>query len=133
MSIPAWKLEKFRLVERYREINRECEKGQVLFAGSSLMQMFPVQDWAGELGPGAPKVYNRGVGGWRTEEMLACLHEMVIDLQPRRLFINIGTNDLSDASVTIDALIERYDRILTELEAAVPGVEIRLMAYYLII
>ena len=129
-NLPQWKKDKYRMVESWQTINQSCLKGQTVFAGSSLMEMFPVEKFAQEEGPDFPTVYNRGVGGWRTEEMLTCLHEMVIDLQPRRLFINIGTNDLSDASVTIDALIERYDRILTEIEAAVPGVEIRLMAYY---
>ena len=46
------------------------------------------------------------------------------------MFINIGTNDLSDAAVTIDALIGRYEDILARIEAAVPGVEIVMMAYY---
>ncbi len=129
MSMPAWKLEKYRLVERYREENKSAVKGQVVFAGSSLMEMFPVQHWAEELGPDAPRVYNRGVGGWRTEDMLPMLDALVIDLMPRRLFINIGTNDLSDASVTIDALIGRYEEILRRIMEAVPGVEIILMAY----
>ena len=127
---PAWRIEKEHLVERYREENKAAEKGQVLFAGSSLMEMFPVQDWAAELGPNAPRVYNRGVGGYRTDDMLPLLDTLVTDLAPRRLFINIGTNDLSDASVTIDALIGRYDRILSIIEERVPGIEIILMAYY---
>ena len=55
---------------------------------------------------------------------------MVIGLQPRRVFINIGTNDLSDASVPIEEMIARYDRILAQIEAEVPGVQIYLMAYY---
>lgn len=131
MSEPAWRVEKRRLVERYREENKSAVKGQIVFTGSSLMEMFPVDRWAAdELGPDFPVVYNRGVGGWRTEDMLLCLDEMVIGLQPRRLFINIGTNDLSDASVTIDALICRYDRIITLIEEAVPGVDIVFMAYY---
>ncbi len=130
MTIPAWKIEKLRLVERYRETNKTCEKGQIVFAGSSLMEMFPVEDWACELGENAPKVYNRGVGGFRTEDMLPLLDVLVTDLQPRRLFINIGTNDLSDPAVTVDALMLRYEEILRRIEEAVPGVEIILMAYY---
>ena len=130
MDIPAWKLEKLRLVERYRAENTAAAKGQVVFSGSSLMEMFPVQDWAAELGPEAPKVYNRGVGGFRTEDMLTHLDAMVTGLQPGRLFLNIGTNDLSDASVTVDALISRYDEILRRIKEAVPNVEIILMAYY---
>ena len=129
-SISQWKQDKYRMVEGWRTANQACLKGQIVFTGSSLMEMFPVEKFAAEEGPDFPIVYNRGVGGWRTEEMLACLNEMVIDLQPRRVFINIGTNDLSDAAVTIDALIGRYEDILARIEAAVPGVEIVMMAYY---
>ena len=130
MSIPAWKLEKLRLVERYREDNKSAVKGQVVFAGSSLMEMFPVEAWAAELGPNAPRVYNRGVGGYRTEDVPPILDALVTDLMPRRLFINIDTNDLSDASVTIEALIGRYEEILRRILASVPGVDVVLLAYY---
>lgn len=130
MSIPAWKMEKFRLAERYRADNQTCVKGAVVFAGSSLMEMFPVEAFAREEGPDFPTVYNRGLGGWRTEDMLATLDAQVTGLMPRRVFINIGTNDLSDAAVTIDALMARYDEILRRIEEEVPGVELILMAYY---
>ena len=129
-NLPQWKQDKYRMVQSWQTLNQTCCKGQTVFTGSSLMEMFPVEKFAAEEGPDFPVVYNRGVGGWRTEDMLLCLNEMVIDLQPRRLFINIGTNDLSDASVTIEALITRYEDILGRIEAAVPGVEIALMAYY---
>ncbi|MBR3763394.1 MAG: lysophospholipase [Clostridia bacterium] len=129
MTEPAWRAEKRRLVERYREENRSAVLGGVVFAGSSLMEMFPVQDWAREL-PGCPPVYNRGVGGYRTEDMLPLLDVLVTDLMPRRVFINIGTNDLSDPAVTIDALMGRYGEILRVIGGRVPGVEIILMAYY---
>ena len=128
-NLPAWKQEKYRMVESWRALNKSCEKGQTVFTGSSLMEMFPVENFAQEEGDGFPTVYNRGVGGWRTEDMLRCLDEMVLDLQPRRVFINIGTNDLSDASVTIDALISRYEEILARIEQETPA-EIILMAYY---
>ena len=129
-NIPEWKKQKYQMVQSWQTLNRQCSKGQIVFTGSSLMEMFPVEKFAAEEGPAFPIVYNRGVGGWRTEEMLDCLEEMVITLQPRRVFINIGTNDLSDASVTIPALIARYEAILARIEGAVPGVEIVMMAYY---
>ena len=52
------------------------------------------------------------------------LDACVLDLRPRRVFINIGTNDLSDPSITISQVMENYDRILSRIEEAVPGVEI---------
>ena len=130
MTMPAWKMEKYRLAERYREENKSAIKGAIVFAGSSLMEMFPVEAFAQEEGPGFPVVYNRGLGGWRTEDMLATLEAQVTGLMPKRVFINIGTNDLSDPSVTIEALMERYDEILNRIEAEAPGVELILMAYY---
>ena len=129
-NIPEWKKQKYHMVQSWPALNKACQPGQIVFTGSSLMEMFPVEKFAAEEGPDFPIVYNRGVGGWRTEEMLACLNEMVIDLQPRRVFINIGTNDLSDPNLPMETMIQRYDEILTRIEAAVPGVRIYLMAYY---
>ena len=130
MAKETWRLEKEKMVEGFREKNRLCEKGQVVFAGSSLMEMVPVEEWASELGEGAPKLYNRGVGGYRTDDMLPIVDLCVTDLQPRKVFINIGTNDLSDPDLPMEAMIQRYDQILTRIEEAVPGVRIYLMAYY---
>ena len=130
MAKEAWRLEKEKMVEGFRERNRLCKKGQVVFAGSSLMEMFPVEEWADELGEGAPKLYNRGVGGYRTDDMLPIVDLCVTDLLPRKVFINIGTNDLSDPDLPMETMIQRYDEILTRIEAAVPGVRIYLMAYY---
>lgn len=129
-NLPDWKKAKYQMVASWQTLNQTCLKGQTVFTGSSLMEMFPVERFAMEEGPDFPTVYNRGVGGFTTQDMLLCLEEMVIGLMPGRLFINIGTNDLSDASVTIDGLIARYEQILTRITAEVPGVEITLMAYY---
>lgn len=122
-------MDKAQKIQRYREANRTALKGQILFAGSSLMEMFPVEKLLRERGVDVT-VYNRGVGGFVIAEMMASLDVCVTDLMPRRLFINIGTNDLSDPAVTPEILAERYDGILTAIEQAVPGVEILLMAYY---
>ncbi|MGN1120594.1 MAG: GDSL-type esterase/lipase family protein, partial [Oscillospiraceae bacterium] len=54
----------------------------------------------------------------------------VLQLEPRTLFINIGTNDLSWSSIPISRLMETYDKIITSIESAVAGVRIYLMAYY---
>ena len=53
-----------------------------------------------------------------------------LDLMPKKVFINIGTNDLSDSRVSIDQVIQNYDRILNKIEEGNSGVKIYLMAYY---
>lgn len=116
-------------VERYREENKTAVKGQIVFTGSSLMEMFPINKLLSEHGDDTI-IYNRGVGGFISDELLAVIDVCAVDLQPRKVFINIGTNDLSWSSIPISALIENYDKIITAIESGVPNVEIYLMAYY---
>lgn len=54
----------------------------------------------------------------------------ILDLKLSRLFLNIGTNDLSDASISPEQLMEIYGQILDRVKEALPNVEIYLMAYY---
>lgn len=116
-------------LERYHKLNLTAEKGCVLFAGSSLMEMFPVEKFAQE--DGLPvTVYNRGVGGFITDELIAAVDTCIIDLAPKKLFINIGTNDLSDASRSMEQIMSNYALILDEVKKAVPEVRMYLMAYY---
>lgn len=116
-------------LERYKEANQSIKKGQVVFAGSSLMEMFPIGKLLAEHGSDTI-IYNRGIGGYISEELLANIHPCVIDLQPAKVFINIGTNDLSRADFPISSLMENYDKILTKIEKEVARVKIYLMAYY---
>ena len=125
MEKEPWRIEKEKLVQRYREENKSVMKGKTVFVGSSLMEMFPVQHWAGDT-----VVYNRGIGGYKTADILPILDVCVFDLMPKKVFINIGTNDLSDASISLDSVMENYDCILSRIEENVPGVRIYLMAYY---
>ena len=121
--------DKEKKIERYKEENKSAEKGQVVFAGSSLMEMFPINKLLSEHGD-STVIYNRGIGGFVTDELLENLDTCVLDLMPSKVFINIGTNDLSRADLPISQVMERYDTILDKIEKAVPGVRIYLMAYY---
>lgn len=116
-------------VERYRTENKSVKYGQVVFTGSSLMEMFPINKLLKENKDGTV-IYNRGVGGFLSHELLEVIDTCVIDLKPAKVFINIGTNDLSWSEIPISTLMENYDKIITAIKKAVPGVVIYLMAYY---
>lgn len=116
-------------VLRYREENKSVKHGQVVFAGSSLMEMFPINKLLKEHGDDTI-IYNRGIGGFVTQEMLEVLDVCVTDLRPRKVFINIGTNDLNSSDVPIADVMEIYDKIISKIEETLPGVRIYLMAYY---
>ena len=116
-------------VIRYRYLNAYVKKGQIVFAGSSLMEQFPIYEFMQDFD--IPKIiYNRGVGGYTTTEMMETLEECIFELEPSRLFLNIGTNDFNTPDYREEELIERYRMILTKVRERLSEVEIYLMAYY---
>ena len=116
-------------IKRFEKRNKEIVPGQIVCAGSSLMEMFPVEELVKEKQIDMI-IYNRGIGGFVTDELLENIDTCILDLKPSKLFINIGTNDLSNPDITIAQMIEKYDQILCQVEAALPDVKIYLMAYY---
>ncbi len=121
--------DKEKKILRYREENKTVQYGQTVFAGSSLMEMFPINKLLEEHND-SMTVYNRGIGGFVSRELLEVIDVCAIDLKPSKIFINIGTNDLSDSRIPISELMENYDKIISEIEARLPETVIYLMAYY---
>lgn len=113
--------------ERFRRLNPLCRKGQIVFAGSSLMEHFPIEELVEDIGLDVC-VYNRGNSGYVTRQMLDDLREMVLDLEPSKLFINIGTNDIGQG--LFDELWVNYEEILNRVQRELPDCQIYTMAYY---
>lgn len=65
-----------------------AEPGGILFLGDSLTDFYSVQEFFRR-----SDVYNRGIAGDTTEDVLRRLDEAV-DLAPNKLFLQIGVNDL---------------------------------------
>lgn len=116
-------------IKRYIKLNKSVVPGQIVCSGSSLMEMFPVEDLAKEKHLDMI-IYNRGIGGFITDELLENIDTCILDLKPSKLFINIGTNDLSNPNITITKMIHNYDKILCQVKEALPDIKIYLMAYY---
>ena len=116
-------------LERYRILNRNVQKGEILFTGSSLMEQFPVNELLMTNGMNQV-IYNRGIGGFTTTDMLEHMEEMVFGTEPSRIFINIGTNDIGSPDYRLEALMERYEEIITRIRERLPEAEITMMAYY---
>lgn len=116
-------------IRRFEEMNKEVVPGQIVCAGSSLMEMFPVEELVKEKQIDMI-IYNRGIGGFITDELLENIDTCILDLKPSKLFINIGTNDLSNPDITIAQMVDHYDQILCQVKAALPDVKLYLMAYY---
>lgn len=116
-------------LNRFKAMNKEVIPGQIVCAGSSLMEMFPVEKFVQESNRDLT-IYNRGIGGYVTDELLSNIQVCILDLKPSKLFLNIGTNDLSNPDITIGEVMEKYGQILSIVKKELPEVKIYLMAYY---
>lgn len=116
-------------IENYRRLNRFVKPGQVVFTGSSLMEQFPLNELL--QGENLPfLVYNRGIGGFVTSQLMEVLDVCVSDLRPAHVFINIGTNDMNGPEYSLTEMMARYESILRKIQQDVPGVKLHLLAYY---
>lgn len=119
------------LLKKYKMRNQYIRKGQILFVGSSLMEHFPIDEMQSVLDLDRI-IYNRGVGGITTNELLTIMDKCIFDLEPSKIFINIGSNDigggLDDGKKEI--LLANYYEILIQIKERLPKTEVYVMAYY---
>ena len=116
-------------LERYRILNQNVKKGEILFTGSSLMEQFPVNELLMTNGMNQV-IYNRGIGGFTTIDMLQYMEEMVFGTEPSTIFINIGTNDIGKPDYQLETLMESYEEIISRIQERLPEARINMMAYY---
>lgn len=121
--------EKQGKVQRFRHLNPFAKKGQIVFAGSSLMEQFPIYEFLQDFDLPLT-IYNRGIGGYTTAEMLKVMDVCVYDLAPKAIFLNIGTNDLNGPDYTQEGLLERMEQILKGIREHLPDVRLYLLAFY---
>lgn len=119
--------------ERQRCLNPLAKKGQILFTGSSLMEQFPVEELRMSMDV-KPIIYNRGIGGYTTDQFFDNIGPMLLDLSPSKVFINIGTNDINEKLAEdgdwLGRLIGNYEKILARLKEELPDCKVYVMAYY---
>lgn len=125
------RMEKREKLERFKRLNPYVKPGQILFVGSSLMEQFPIYEFLQDFDFHLPcKIYNRGIGGYTTIELLENMDVCVYALKPAYIFINIGTNDLNGPDYRQEELIERYAQILQGIREHLPEAKLFLLAYY---
>lgn len=123
--------QKERKLRNYRQQNLYIQKGRVLFTGSSLMEQFPITEYC--MNENLPAAYNRGIGGYTTDEFLDAIDVVLLDLEPSKLFLNIGTNDIRPMSGDegwFAHLFRNYRKICQIIKERLPETTVYLMAYY---
>ena len=102
--------EKEKKLTSFRQQNAYIRKGQVLFTGSSLMEQFPVVEYC--INEGLPTAYNRGIGGYTTDEFLN-------DIKP-----------MPEGEDWYEHLSSNYRKICEIIRDQLPETVVYMMAYY---
>lgn len=84
------KINQLALWEKYRELNTTVNSGEIVFVGDSITEFNPIE----ELIESSLKIYNRGIRGITSLQLLDHLEEQILGLKPKIIFLMIGVNDL---------------------------------------
>lgn len=98
-------------METYRELNSITEAGGVVLFGSNTFASLPVGELTQAFRITEP-IYNRSVRDVRIDQIESYLKVCLYDLNPRKIFVNMGDVDALDENVDIDNFISKYEWLL---------------------
>ena len=113
---------------RFAQQNKTAKKGQIVFVGSSLMEIFPIEKMQESLGLDK-LIYNRGIRATTTADLLKSMDICIFDLKPSKIFINIGSNDIG-FNIPESTFLANYDKILRQIKEKLPETKVYVMAYF---
>lgn len=113
---------------KYKEENAKARKGQIVFVGSSTMEIFPIDKMQKSLKLDKI-IYNRGIRATTTEDVLNDMDTLIFDLAPEKVFINIGSNDVG-YGVPFEKFLKNYEEILSKIKKELPKTAVYIMAYF---
>lgn len=111
-------------VNCFKTLNKTVVPGKTVFVGDSITQEFPVEEMFKDYGP----VYNRGIGGDTTQGLLRRLDESIFDLNPSKLFLLIGTNDLVSGESAEQQVVTNLSSCIDRVKNRLPGCNIHLIS-----
>ena len=98
-------------METYREMNSITEAGGVVLFGSNTFAALPVGELAQAFRITEP-IYNRSIKDVRIDQIESYLKVCLYDLNPRKIFVNMGDVDILDENADIDNFISKYEWLL---------------------
>ena len=88
-----------------------------IFLGDSITYMMPVSDMF------EARSYNRGIGGDKIDGLRARLSN-IVSVQPERLYVLIGINDMWSAIHSVGGLCSKYYRLFEAIAEQMPATDV---------
>ena len=98
-----------------REVNSVVSGGTVMF-GSSTFARIPFSEIASALGISVT-VYNRSLKGLTAEKAAEVLKDCVLDLNPDKVFVNLGETEMGEKDFDPEKTVEDIRRVLSKISA----------------
>ena len=109
--------------ESFEVPNANLSKGQIIFIGDSITDLYPLDDYYADLDLA---VYNRGIGGDTTVGVKNRLDLSLFDLAPSKIVLMIGTNDINGLRSVNDILVT-YEEIVATIYEKLHNIELYIM------
>ena len=110
--------------DAFKVDNINASHNQIVFIGDSITDGYRLDDYYGEL---SLATYNRGIGGDTTDGVLRRLDVSLFDINPSKIVLMIGTNDISGGRSN-DEILNNYREILSEIKERLPETEVYCMS-----
>lgn len=112
--------------KQFARYNPITLKNKIIFLGDSLTEFFPIDEFFHSYNP-----YNRGIASDTTDGVLKRLETNVIAMDPSKVFVQIGTNDLIHRKTKHpETVAANIIKIIEQLKESLPTTEIYLISLY---
>jgi|SRR5690554_3271556 len=109
--------------KQFGKFNTFSNKKQIVFLGDSLTDFYQIEEFFHDY-----KVYNRGIASDTTKGVLDRLEDNVISIQPRKVFLQIGTNDYIRRNN--DYIFTNIIEIVNRLKNSIEDVKVYIISLY---
>lgn len=107
----------------FRADNVKQAKGQIVFVGDSITEFFALKKYLGRHYP----LLNRGIAGIDSVWLLEHLDVQVLDLEPSKVLIMIGTNDIGRGYQVRD-IVNRLTEMVVKIRSQLLTTEIYVLS-----
>ena len=101
-------------IEDFKVLNEVSRGGGIVFFGSNYFARMNVNELANDCEM-FEKLYDRSVAGLLIADSFRMLESAVYDLNPAKIFVNIGDEDCLQEDFNAEAFIEKYEWLLLNL------------------
>lgn len=120
------KKELIRQAKWFHGLNQYSEPNNILFVGSTFIHDFPINELEINFQID-DTIYNRGISGLKLNELKSMLNVCIYELNPSKIILSIGEEDIKDPDFNKDAFISSYIDLVQQIKSQLPNCRLYVM------